>query len=315
VSAPHRRARLIIAVALTGLPALPLAAAPLPVAPLDILRDCAAKVPAQISGIQGLDAACPGLENAILALRLDQILYDGWRLRLNRDALRDVSTLALHYSEPKPVAGPDSGGLPGILKSIAREQAPAPKSWWDAFKAWLNDWLQGHGPDSLSWLDRWLDRLRQSATLLNIVLYSLMGLVVITAGWVVINELKAAGLIARGRARRAAVIRASSVAQDDAVATEDATGVAGRIAALLRLLVSRLVQTGRLKSERSMTHRELVMAGAFDSEAQRAIFAAVARSAEAILYGGQHDAPEHLNRVLRDGEILLAQLPNSASQR
>ncbi len=325
MSAQFRRTRPHLALALLGLlplplaatpqPAAPLPAAPLPVAPLDIVRDCAGTVPAGISGIQALDAACPGLASAIQALGLDQILYDGWRLQLNRDALRDVSALAGLYSQRKPTAGPDTAGLPGILKNIAGEQVPVPKSWWDAIKAWLNAWLQGHGPDSFSWLDRWLDRLRQSAALLNVILYSLIGLVVIAAGWVVINELKAAGFSARRRGRRTPVISPGRVASNDAVNSAGETlALAERIAALLRLLVSRLMQTGRLKSERSLTHRELVMVSAFDNEAQRAAFAAVASSAEAILYGAHRNPPEHLNRVLRDGEILLAQLPSTTSQ-
>ncbi|MEP6547722.1 MAG: hypothetical protein ABJD53_09680, partial [Gammaproteobacteria bacterium] len=296
--------------------AAPMQAAPMQAAPVEVIRDCAAKIPEEISGIQALDAACPGLERAIQALKLDGILYDGWRVQLNRDALHDVSILAGRYMDSKPKAGPDTAALPGILKSIAREQTPAPQSWWDAIKAWLNAWLQGHDPDSLSWLDRWLDRLRQSASLLNVVLYSLIGLVVIAAGWVVINELKAAGLIMGRRTRPARVISASSVAASDSLNSELGTlALPQRITVLLRLLVRRLMQSGRLKSERSLTHRELVTCSAFDSEAQRAVFAAVAASAEAILYGVHRDRLEGLNSVLREGEILLAQLPASASRR
>jgi hypothetical protein len=91
--------------------------------------------------------------------------------------------------------------------------------------------------------------------------------------------------------------------------------LAERIAALLRLLVSRLMQTGRLKSERSLTHRELVTLSVFDSEAQRAVFAAVAGSAESILYGAHSVPAERLESVLGDGQVLLSQLPDSASPR
>lgn len=306
MSPPPRRAWPIVAAALAVLLPSALAAAP-----LDVVRDCAAHAPAQISGIEGLDAACPGLEAAIQSLGLDRILYDGWRDKLTSDALRDVSKLARFYSEPRPGAGLDTTALSGILKNLARDQAPAPKSWWDAFMAWIKTWLQGQDADSLSWLDR----MRQSVTLLNAILYSLIGLVVIAAGWIVINELRAAGLLARRRGRPAAVISASSAAAAAAASLgPEPVALAERMAALLRLLVKRLVQTGRLKSERSLTHRELVTVSAFDNEAQRTAFAAVASSAEALLYGAHRNPPEHLNRVLRDGEILLAQLPSTASQ-
>jgi hypothetical protein len=205
--------------------------------------------------------------------------------------------------------------LPQILKSLAQEQAPVAKSWWESFKAWLNTWFQGHDPDSLSWLDRWLEGLRQSAGLLNVILYSLIGLVVIAAGWVVFNELKAAGFMRPGRGRPAPVNSPGSAPGDAAVWNSEPMALTERVAALLQLLVSRLMQTGRLKSERSLTHRELVTLSRFDSEAQRAVFAEVARSAESILYGAQAMPAERLDEVLRDGQVLLAQLPVSAGSR
>ena len=324
MSPPSGRARPIVAAALAVLLAPSVLSAPavLPTPaparsaePLDVLRDCAAHASAQISGVKDLEAACPGLEAAMQSLGLDRILYDGWRDRLNEDALRDVSKLAHVYGEPKPAVGPDVTALSGILKNLARDQAPAPKSWWDAFMAWLKSWLRSQDADSLSWLDRWLDRMRQSVTLLNAILYSLIGLVVIGAGWIVINELRAAGLLGRKRGRPAAMPSGrSAAAGGPANLDSEPAALADRIGALLRRLVNRLVQSGRLKSERSLTHRELVVQSAFDSEAQRAVFAEVAGSAESILYGTRGVPPERLSSVLRDGEILLAQLPDTASR-
>jgi hypothetical protein len=310
-----RRTWPLIAAALAGL--LPLAAVPAArlAAPLKVIRECAAKVPGEVSGIKNLDAACPGLEDAILALKVDRMLYDGWREQLDRNSLNDVATLAEPYDESKPTGGPDAAALPDILKSMAREQAPVAKSWWEAFKAWLNTWFQSHDPDSLSWLDRWLEGLRQSAGLLSVVLYSLIGLVVIAAGWLVFNELKAAGLMGRGRGRPAPVNSPGAAPSDAANLNSEPIALAERVAALLRLLVSRLMQTGRLKSERSLTHRELVTLSVFDSEMQRAVFAAVAGSAESILYGAHSVPAERLDSVLRDGQVLLSQLPDSASPR
>ena len=325
---PSRRTWPLIAAILAGWLPLPLAATPPPAAPsalrlaaprlaapLKVIRDCAAKVPAEVSGIKNLDAACPGLEDAILALKVDRMLYDGWRERLDRHSLNDVATLAEPYDESKPAGGPDAAALPGILKTMAREQAPVAKSWWEAFKAWLNTWFQSHGPDSLSWLDRWLEGLRQSAVLFNVVLYSLIALVVIAAGWLVFNELKAAGFLARGGGRPAPVNAPGAAPSDAAILNSEPMTLAERLAALLRLLVSRLMQTGRLKSERSLTHRELVTLSVFDSEAQRAVFAAVAGSAESILYGARSLPAERLDSVLRDGQLLLSQLPDSAGPR
>jgi hypothetical protein len=81
------------------------------------------------------------------------------------------------------------------------------------------------------------------------------------------------------------------------------------------LLVERLLQTGRLRAERSLTHRELVSRSTFDDESQRAAFAAVAGTAESILYGPRPAQADELRQVLRQGEVLLAQMPTSASSR
>jgi hypothetical protein len=51
----------------------------------------------------------------------------------------------------------------------------------------------------------------------------------------------------------------------------------------------------------------------FDDESQRAVFARVAGSAEAILYGPHGAAPDQLDGVIQEGRTLLAQLPDSSS--
>jgi len=303
VSGPFCSAGLLAAAALA------LCAAPSSAAPIDVVRDCAANVSAQASGIKDLDSACPGLEDALVALGLDQLLYEGWRQQLNRDALGNVVQLADGYRGSAP-AGPDVAALAGILETLSGEQAPAPQSWWDVFKAWLGNWLSSHGEGSLSWLDRWLATLRQSVNVLNVILYALIALVLAAAGWIVVNELKAAGVSGRRGRRPAGAAPDSAVAAVAADAAEP-MAVADRLSHLLRLLVRRLMQTGRLNAERSLTHRELVSRARLDSEPQRAVFAAVASAAECAVYGARVPAPEHLSAVLREGDALLAELPDT----
>jgi hypothetical protein len=283
-------------------------------APVDVVRDCAAKASPAISGIKDLGAACPQLEQALQALGLEPMLYDGWQHRLNRDALRDLANLAENYDGSKSGVSPDVAALPGILKALAREQTPLPKSWWDAFRAWLKTWLANHS-DKLTWLDHWLEHLGRSTTLFHIVSYSLVALVLMAAVAVIVNEVKAGG--ASRRRHRAA---SSAGAANPAAVRADSEGLesgalADRLTELLRILVGRLMQTRRLEAERSLTHRELVARGTFDNESQRAVFAAVAGTAESILYGAQSAAPEQLNRLLREGRALLAQLSDPSSAR
>jgi hypothetical protein len=280
-------------------------------APIDVLRGCAASASGTISGIKNLKAACPQLEDALQSLGLEQILYDDWRL--NGDALRDLAKLAEDYGGSRPAGGPDAAALPDILKTLEREQTPQPKSWWDAFRAWLKTWLTHHS-DALTWLDRWLERLEQSMTLVNVITYSLIALVLMAAAAVIVNELKASGSLRRRQSRMApAANEPSSAAASSDSGRSEPLAPADRLKALLRMLVSRLLQARRLKTERSLTHRELVAQSIFDDESQRVVFARVAGSAEAILYGPRGAALDQLDKVIQEGQTLLAQLPDSSS--
>jgi Domain of unknown function (DUF4129) len=282
-------------------------------APIDTVRACA-DTAANAVGIKDLEAACPGLEASLQALGFERTLYEGWRERLNRDSLRDLVGLEASYRGATPAA-PLVSALPEILAALAGELNATPRSWWDAVTAWLRAWLKSHDADSFSWLDHWLENLQQSATLWHAILYSLIGLVMMIAAWVVFNELKAAGVTGKRKPDPAAPrVRAM---EDSIGASPALTPVAAaeQLSALLRLLVQRLLQAGRLKAERALTHRELVLGSSFDSESQRAAFAAVAATAESVLYGARGASPEHLRSVLQQGHALLAELPDPPSVR
>jgi hypothetical protein len=137
----------------------------------------------------------------------------------------------------------------------------------------------------------------------------LTALAVAAAIAVIIRELNAAGFARRpgGVTTRSARRSASLGSASDAELAQAASSVAE----LLRALVQKLLQSGRLKAERSLTHRELIARSAFDSEAQRIVFAGVARTAESLLYGQHGAAPEVLQQVTRQGQALLLQLSNS----
>ena len=269
------------------------------------MRHCAEKVSPALSGIKNLGAACPQLEAALRSLGLDQTLYDGWRERLSRDALWDLVNLEESYGGPKPGKSPQVSALPGILKALVKEQAPL-VTFSDAFRAWFKSWL-AHHPRMLSWLDRLLDQIGQSAILLNLISFTLVGLVLMAALAVIINELRV------NRADRHRRDRATAVLESQLETVPGA--LADRVSELLQILVGRLMQTRRLATERSLTHRELVARSTFDSDSQRAVFAEVSKTAESLVYGPQCAAPEELNRVLREGRALLAQLSNPSGAR
>jgi hypothetical protein len=284
--------------------------------PFDTLVDCATTASPTLYGLKDLGAVCPELHGALDALGLDKILYEGWQDKLNVHALQDVLALSERYSGPRWRGAPDTAALPGILQALKDEQAPQVVSWWHSFKNWIGQRLEHSDSSIAKWIrhlfDSVLDTSNVSPAFLQAFVYIVTILTGLAAVVVIVRELKAAGIGGRFSRVRSALNSAQNSSgrpPTQAEASADENTPAG----LLRALVKRLLQTGRLATERSLTHRELIARTSFDSDAQKNVFANVARAAEAILYGPAPAAPEFLENVTRQGRELLLQLSETAS--
>jgi hypothetical protein len=279
-------------------------------APLEVVRQCAASASPTLNGVKALEAVCPGLQDALASLGFDRILIEGWQQKINAHALAELAGLAELYSRSAWHA-PSTASLPKALESL-QEQAPKISSWWRSFKTWLKNWLSQSDSALASWLNRLLDRWSAhtdvSATFLKIITYCLTALVVIAAVAIVLREFRA--LDAGRRARRVLQAKESNAMtpQTDLELGLVAGSGSDALALLLRALIKKLLQLGRLRGDRSLTHRELAMRSVFDSEEQRAAFAAVAYGAESNFYGPRDRAPDPSDAVKRRGDVLLAQL-------
>ena len=283
---------------------------------LDVLEACLAAGPAQTRGLAALQAECPGLEQALLDAGFTPALAAGWRKELDRDALASLMSLSDRYQQVPAQAALDAGALPAILSQLATEQEPQSTSWWQQFVDRLRSWLSSEQAEPTPWLERLLQRLAQSVNLIEIITYALLALIVVAAVGLVVNELRVAGVLRRRRPSGArAVVRDSAApilpAGDvdlDSVATRD------QPAMLLRQLVARLLQTGQLKAERSLTHRELIDQSSLADPQGQQSFNAVARLAERVLYGAGDANGVEVGRVLADGRTLLQQLQQQGTQ-
>lgn len=284
--------------------------------PLDTLRDCTTTASPALYGLKDLGAVCPELQAALGTLGLDKILYEGWQDKLNVHALHDLVDLSERYSGPRWRGAPDTSAVPGILQALQDEQAPQVVSWWHSFKNWIKNWIEHSDSAIAKWIKHFfesvLDTTNVSPVFLRTFVYIVTVLTGLAAVVVIVREFNAAGI--GGRLRRFRSARDSTQNPSKAAPTDEG----GRFdentpAGLLRALVKRLLQTGRLTVERSLTHRELIARTTFDSDAQKTAFANVARTAETILYGSQPAAPEFLETVTRQGRELLRQLSETAS--
>ncbi len=285
--------------------------------PLDTVIDCATSASPTLYGLQDLGAACPDLRAALGTLGLDKILYEGWQRKLNVHALRDVIDLSERYSGsgPRWPGVPDTSAVPGILQALQNQQAPQVVSWWHSFKNWIKQWLENSNSSAAKWIKHLLDGVLGATNLspgvLQAFVYIVTILTALAAIVVVVRELRAAGVAARFRRKRSAMNSAEDFL-GHASMNKESSAVENTPAGVLRALVRRLVETGRLAAERSLTHRELIVRTSFDSEAQKSAFADVAGAAEALLYGSELALPEFLETVTRQGRELLLQLSRTA---
>jgi hypothetical protein len=283
-------------------------------APLDVVQKCADSASPTLKGIKALEAVCPGLQDALTSSGFDAILIDGWQLKLNAHALADMSELARQYSRSR-WRTPDTAALPKVLESL-QEKTPRVSSWWQTLKTWLKNWLSRSDSSLANWLNRLLERWSaqtdMSVTFLKITTYCLTALVVIAALLIVVREIRAVRL--GRRAERAAPAKSSNEIAAHLEPNLVPGSATDALTVLLRELVVKLLQLGRLRSDRSLTHRELVMRSVFDSEEQRAAFAGVALGAESNFYGPRDRATEPADEVTRRGEALLAQLAELKSR-
>jgi hypothetical protein len=283
-------------------------------APLDTLRACAEHTSYEVSGLKNLEAACPGLGDALQALGFGATLPDGWQGRLGVGALRDLAALAQRYTAGNPRAAPKISSLAGVLASLARGQAPPTPSLWESLKAWFKHWLEGSDTALAKWLNRALEqlssRIEMPATLLEMIGYGLSAVVVVAAVVGVLRELRAAGVLRRRRAVGAEHAPTGGAQASDAdLAQPPAVDV---LSSLLREVVARLLATGRLQAERGLTHRELVVHSRFETETQRAAFARLAGGAESIFYGPKDAVRQPDLQLLAEGRSLLAQIARAA---
>jgi hypothetical protein len=271
--------------------------------PLDDLRDCADKMRPEHT-LKKLAEQCPNLDATLDTLGLSRLLDPEERERLNSDALRDLVALSSLYSLTRAAPGPSAASLAAIAEQVNGKKVAAPQTWWDRLKSWIKDWFSPSGKADKNWFDEWVRRMSDSTALLNTILYTCMGVVIVGALVVVFIEMRAAGLLRRKYPRLMAEPQGTVGERSMSGPLADSRSGVPR---LLGLLVARLIATRRLQFERTLTHRELVARSLFDTPEQRSAFAQLSQAAESLIYGGVNETaiPQP---VIEQGNSLLAQL-------
>jgi len=307
---PERDSRKALASALILLAATSTVGA----SPADALRACAARANPNAAGLETLQRQCPELEPALRELGLSDSLDPASRSRLSAASLKGLAALTARYQTAQITDAPDASRVRTVVDALARERAPTPRSWWDAFKAWLRSLLDSDKGRSLSWLDRWLERFSISNGVLTGIIYGLLLIFVVGAIWIVVRELRAAGVL-DGRRRSGPAHAAPGAARSAeltlTLAALDSAPLIEQPGILLRLLVQELAIRRRLQGDRPLTHRELADRAILDDATQRERFSGVAKLAERLLYGPRQPSAERIDDIVADGRALVSEIQRS----
>jgi len=285
------------------------------VAAQDAIARCIETATGEEVGLADLEAACPGIEHALTQSGYVGFIGETETEQLTTYSLADLQHFIERYrpssdGEASPMR--DVSQLASILDTLKEEQrADRPLTLLERFKRWLNSLIRRSQQEQDSWLANWLRDLDVSERIVRTIVYVSILLIIAIAIGVIVNELRAAGVFRRRERRVAATQVAGDGVLDLSRATLadlDRVAASERPALLLRVLVNTLVSTGRLRAEKSLTHRELGTRAAFDAVDQRQSFNRVAALGERMLYGNRNVPPEEIDAVIETGRALDRQL-------
>jgi hypothetical protein len=177
-------------------------------------------------------------------------------------------------------------------------------------KQWLRDIFGRDREASSPWINQWLEGVTMSEAVKRGIVYGLVIVVIVLAIAVLVNELRAAGVLRRRRKGTEGQVTMPGAPAADELTWSDLESAppAQRPSVLLRLLVSMLAKRGRLRADSSLTHRELAAQARFDADAQRECFGRITALGERTVYGDARVPPQELESVVQAGRVLLSNI-------
>jgi hypothetical protein len=277
---------------------------------LEVIDQCSESADEETIGLTAFEEECPGVTQALEQSGYLSLLSTASREELDSYDLSDLLLVDSWYDDAAPAdRDVDVATLGPILDSLRAQESERPPGWFERFKRWLRSMLEQQGggsPDN--WLSRWLQEKKipdlVAGGLIYVALAMLLGLTIL----VIVNELRAAGLFRPRKTQPDECAGGIVAAAEDAAADFDTLAVDRKASMLLRMLVATLIRSGRLRTERSLTHRELCARARFDDARQRESFQRVAALAERTVYGGGEVPAEEVEPIVAAARDLDAQL-------
>lgn len=279
---------------------------------------CLSRLDPQLDiGYDRIAARCPEL-----AKKLDHGSWAPWLPRGWKEPGNDLSAGGLKEllesvnRESAAVASqraPDVGHLQVALNALT---ASSSEGWWARLKSWLRSILERRQqPTDESWFSQMVSKVGVPQSLRQAIAYAALAAVVLLAGAIVVNELRAAGVLpkrgALARKRRAVSdTRTREVQWRDI----DRAPLADKPRLLLELIVRRLSDRGYLPPAGALTVRELTNVVRLPEPDDRTRLADVALAAERVRYAAREPQSSNLDESIARGRELLDRLDASAAR-
>ena len=277
------------------------------------IEDCTPRLDAQADvGFERIAARCPGLAQALERSGVEQWLPQGWketRNNLSAGSLTELRSLmdrelATHATQRKPRAEK----LGEVLAGLGGERQAANGTWM-RFRRWLRELLERRDRnDREGWFDRMVHKVGLSDAIGEIVTYASLGAMVVLALVVVLNELRAAGLLGRRSTRADEDESETNAAMSRRVPTLgdiERAAPLDRPRLLLELIAAKLTALRRLPPASAMTARELSRSANLEVAQDRERLASLATTAERARYAESGVPTDALDSAYVQGRELL----------
>ncbi len=279
------------------------------------IEACTQRLDPQVDiGYDRIAARCPDLARTLERSELEEWLPAGWkeaRNNLSAGSLRELRAVVQRELETRPGARtPRVERLNEVLASLGK-QREAGGGAWSRFKKWLRELMvRRDGEDRAGWFDRLVSRVGISDAIVEVLSYVALGAMVVLSGVVVLNELKAAGLLGR-RGKSAQDEEAANVhtARPAPVFSEiERAPLADRPRMLVELISANLTALRRLPPASAFTVRELTKSAELPNNEDRQRLANVALAAERQRYAADGVPSAVLESAFEQGRELLKSL-------
>jgi hypothetical protein len=268
--------------------------------------------PAVDIGYDRIAARCPDLARALEQSGFEQWLPEGWkeaRNNLSAGSLIELSSVVERELATRATSRtPNVETLDQVLAGLGN-QREAGAGVWSKFRRWVRNLMNESDVNANEgWFDRMASRVGVSDAVVEVITYLSIGVLVVLALVVVLNELKAAGLIARwGKSDDVdEAARGEAPARPLPTFGEiERAPLIERPRLLLELISAKLTALRRLPPAGAFTARELARSANLADPQDRERLTHVALVAERARYSA-HGVPEDaLESAYTQGQQLL----------